>query len=174
MSAPDAAVPAKPQRIQLRRTKGWRKPDGVIVVSRPFDWGNPFAVGTPMALARVPALDGSPWEYEGRISADGNRHDYHHADGHWTQHTVRYMTRLECVELFERALTAPTPHLHLYRRRYEKPLRGPRRMVGTEWLTSEVARRELAGRDLACWCAPSLPCHVDVLLRVANEVLINA
>jgi hypothetical protein len=26
----------------------------------------------------------------------------------------------------------------------------------------------LAGRDLACWCAP-LPCHCDVLLRLANE-----
>lgn len=32
-----------PQRIQLRRTKGWRKPDGAIVVSRPSKWGNPYA-----------------------------------------------------------------------------------------------------------------------------------
>lgn len=31
-----------PKRIQLRRTKGWRKPEGVIVVSRPTMWGNPF------------------------------------------------------------------------------------------------------------------------------------
>lgn len=29
------------------------------------------------------------------------------------------------------------------------------------------AKAELAGRDLACWCAPS-PCHADVLLEVAN------
>jgi hypothetical protein len=34
-----------PKRIQLRRTKGWRKPDGAIVVSRPTKWGNPFRVG---------------------------------------------------------------------------------------------------------------------------------
>lgn len=33
-----------PQRIQLRRTKGWRKPEGAIVVSRPTIWGNPFRV----------------------------------------------------------------------------------------------------------------------------------
>jgi hypothetical protein len=26
----------------------------------------------------------------------------------------------------------------------------------------------LAGHDLACWCAP-LPCHCDVLMRLANE-----
>ena len=31
-----------PQRIQLRRTKGWRKPEGAIVVSRPSRWGNPY------------------------------------------------------------------------------------------------------------------------------------
>ena len=30
-------------------------------------------------------------------------------------------------------------------------------------------RRELAGRDLCCWCAPELACHADVLLEVANS-----
>lgn len=34
-----------PQRIQLRRTKGWRKPEGAVVVSRPSGWGNPFRPG---------------------------------------------------------------------------------------------------------------------------------
>lgn len=34
-----------PQRIQLRRTKGWRKPEGAIVVARPTIWGNPWRVG---------------------------------------------------------------------------------------------------------------------------------
>lgn len=29
-------------------------------------------------------------------------------------------------------------------------------------------KKELAGKDLICWCAP-LPCHADILLRVANE-----
>jgi hypothetical protein len=33
-----------PQRIQLRRTKGWRKPVGAVVVSRPSKWGNPYTV----------------------------------------------------------------------------------------------------------------------------------
>jgi Domain of unknown function (DUF4326) len=30
-------------------------------------------------------------------------------------------------------------------------------------------RRELAGRDLACWCGPVDPCHADVLIEVANR-----
>lgn len=29
-------------------------------------------------------------------------------------------------------------------------------------------RRELAGRDLACWCPETYPCHGDVLVSVAN------
>lgn len=34
----------------------------------------------------------------------------------------------------------------------------------------EEIRAELAGRDLACWCPTSSPCHADVLLELANEV----
>lgn len=29
-------------------------------------------------------------------------------------------------------------------------------------------RHELHGKNLACWCRPSQPCHADVLLRLAN------
>jgi hypothetical protein len=36
-----------PKRIQLQRTKGWRKPEAAIVVSRPSKWGNMFRVGDP-------------------------------------------------------------------------------------------------------------------------------
>lgn len=39
-----------------------------------------------------------------------------------------------------------------------------------EWLSPELraaARRELAGKDLVCWCAP-LACHANVLLEIAN------
>ncbi|WP_425087815.1 DUF4326 domain-containing protein [Stappia sp.] len=34
----------RPRRIQLRRTKGWRKPPNTVVVSRPSVFGNPFTV----------------------------------------------------------------------------------------------------------------------------------
>lgn len=34
-----------PERIQLRRTKGWRLPPNTIRVARPSEWGNPFIVG---------------------------------------------------------------------------------------------------------------------------------
>jgi hypothetical protein len=31
-----------PKRIQLSRKKGWRKPEGAVVVSRPSVYGNPW------------------------------------------------------------------------------------------------------------------------------------
>lgn len=34
-----------PKRIQMQRTKGWRKPENTIYVGRPTKWGNPFKVG---------------------------------------------------------------------------------------------------------------------------------
>ncbi|MGW6872865.1 DUF4326 domain-containing protein [Streptomyces xanthophaeus] len=33
-----------PHRIQRRRTKGWRKPDNAVIVSRPSRYGNPFTI----------------------------------------------------------------------------------------------------------------------------------
>lgn len=30
------------ERIQLRRTKGWRMPENTVSVARPGKWGNPF------------------------------------------------------------------------------------------------------------------------------------
>ena len=31
-----------PQRIQRRRTKGWRMPENTVYVGRPGKWGNPW------------------------------------------------------------------------------------------------------------------------------------
>lgn len=33
-----------PERIQLSRKRGWRKPEGVVNVARPTKWGNPWRV----------------------------------------------------------------------------------------------------------------------------------
>lgn len=35
----------KPQRIQLRRAKGWRMPADTVKVDRTTRWGNPFRIG---------------------------------------------------------------------------------------------------------------------------------
>jgi hypothetical protein len=35
-----------PKRIQRSRRKGYRKPEGAIVVARPSRWGNPFTIAS--------------------------------------------------------------------------------------------------------------------------------
>jgi hypothetical protein len=102
-----------PERIQLRRTKGWRKPAGVISVVRGTDWGNPYRIGDDFALSSY-----SAYGQQGTI------------------------TRPIAVLLF----------------RVWIELRG----------FAPQIRRELVGRDLACWCPLDQPCHADVLLEIAN------
>lgn len=34
-----------PKRIQRSRKKGWRKPEGAVIVDRTSKWGNPFKIG---------------------------------------------------------------------------------------------------------------------------------
>jgi len=39
-----------PRRIQRKRTKGWRLPEGAVYVGRPTEWGNPWRVGDRLML----------------------------------------------------------------------------------------------------------------------------
>ncbi|WP_344129111.1 DUF4326 domain-containing protein [Luedemannella flava] len=41
-------------------------------------------------------------------------------------------------------------------------------LLGTDQQLRAAVRELLAGRDLACWCPLSAPCHADVLLAIAN------
>lgn len=43
-----------PERIQLKRTKGWRMPENTVKVDRTTKWGNPFAPGKCGPLGREP------------------------------------------------------------------------------------------------------------------------
>jgi hypothetical protein len=149
-----------PRRIQRRRMKGWRMPDDAVYVGRPTKWGNPFRLGTPYGLAQEPGIGGDrDWDYEGRISAAGTRHDFHHADGRITVAHIRYLTASEAVELYRLALIRqPTASMRMAypSGSFVKP-------------TLDDARAELAGRDLVCWCPLDHPCHADVLLALANS-----
>lgn len=52
-----------PQRIQLRRVKGWRMPSGAVRVARPSRWGNPFTIahfGREEAVRRYRELFDAP------------------------------------------------------------------------------------------------------------------
>lgn len=45
-----------PKRIQRKRTKGWKMPEGAIYVGRPTRWGNPIRV--------IPCSKNGPFDLE--------------------------------------------------------------------------------------------------------------
>lgn len=69
-----------PQRIQLQRRAGWRKPEGAVVVARPSRWGNPIRI--------VPVHKSGPFD----LVRDGV--------GFVAQHTGLESARLGATERF--------------------------------------------------------------------------
>ncbi len=64
----------RPQRVQLKRTKGWRMPDNTVNVARPGIWGNPYRIGKePFINTAADAVEsfrwmllrGAGWDYPG-------------------------------------------------------------------------------------------------------------
>lgn len=68
-----------PQRIQRKRTKGWKMPENTVSVTRPGKWGNPY---------KVVEEDGMWWIKD----TDGNYWDAPHAES--------YSATKRCIDLF--------------------------------------------------------------------------
>ena len=121
-----------PQRIQRKRTRGWRAPNGATYVGRGTPFGNPWAV--------TRTNTGTGWAVQWAGHANQHRpiglNDFVPANDQNDAHKL-------AVELYETWV-----HAHPTLR--------------------ERIRRDLTGRDLMCWCAEPLACHVDVLLPLAN------
>jgi hypothetical protein len=145
----------------MSRQRAWRadNPDAVKV-DRSTKWGNPFAYRSRMGgLVHHPPGKPDEWDYEGRVSAAGMRHDSWNADGTITPLEVRWATLEECVEMYRRTITNPTRGMHdAY----------PSNWGHLAHCTLDEIRAELGGKDLACWCDLNKPCHADVLLELAN------
>ena len=54
------------------------------------------------------------------------------------------------------------------------PLPWPQGKIPKQFTTIEDVRRDLAGKNLACWCAPDAACHADVLLEISNRPICEA
>lgn len=109
------------QRLQLRRVKGWRVPEGAVRVDRATPWGNPFRVGR---MVHLPLL--RRWGWEPLLWRDWER-------------------------------PCPDPEEAVYRFRLN--------LMADEVAINRVLTG-LAGKHLACWCGPGVPCHAEVLLDV--------
>ena len=141
---PEAATP---KRIQLRRTKGWRKPEGAIVVSRPSKWGNPFVVGT-FKEGKIRYWCAAGWQ--------GSRS--------WLPNigAARTLTTEWYREWLEHDTLKPRCWHHSWIAKHVR-------------IKAALKSGELRGHDLACWCpledaaGQRVPCHADVLLELANQ-----
>lgn len=162
-----------PSRIRHRARVDGPLPDDTVFVGRRTKWDTCFRYRTPSGLVRYRPADPDTYEYEGRISAHGTRHDVHHADGTYTVFRVRYASRAELAELYRRTILDPDPgmvgaypsnrgHLITFRDPSDQRLRT---------VTADLIRDELAGKNLACACPADVPCHADALLAIANGEL---
>lgn len=133
-----------PQRIQLRRAKGWRMPANTVKVDRSTRWGNAWRVGSNMRCEGCPPEEGQPPGWR----------------------TCR--TAADCVAAYRQSVdwdptaTSVLPTAEGYLEvsgGYDDAIHVNRRSI----------RRFLAGKNLACWCALDAPCHADVLLELANH-----
>ncbi|MEU7170359.1 DUF4326 domain-containing protein [Micromonospora tulbaghiae] len=109
-----------PQRIQRKRTPGWRKPDNTVIVDRTSRWGNPYTVAD--------CIDAMIAETDAEA-------------------------RKVCVQAYDAWLDGEPEYAHVE----------PNRRA---WILANLPT--LAGKNLACPCAPGEVCHGDVLIRRAN------
>lgn len=133
-----------PDRIQLSRAKGWRKPGGAVVVARPGKWGNPWVPGKQARLI----IEGADHAMEIGFNQAGDRE--------WAVSCFRRW-------LVDRDPQLPGGVLSAEGVRWALAAFAARR----EALLGSL--HELRGRDLACWCPPGCACHATLLLELANQ-----
>lgn len=129
-----------PDRITLRRTKGWRLPPHTRVVTRATIFGNPFKAGDP---GRILTRD---VDYPLPMKVDADR----------------------AKRLYERWLRTgfhPTPDHALTR----NGVIAIKAEFAERRAAILAALPSLRGQNLACFCQPGPPCHAHVLIRMSNE-----
>jgi hypothetical protein len=137
-----------PRRLQLSRRKGFNLQAHSLAVNglpavncaRPSKYGNPFLVA-------------HDWQASFRAVALGERGD--------RQGRARATVKLYALWLRARRRTVKVDRRDFWQREV-LTVKAPKRPTRRE------IRRALAGKNLACWCRPGEPCHVDVLLEIAN------
>lgn len=135
-----------PARIQRKRTKGWRMPEGAIYVGRPTVFGNPFQAYKCDCCGYWDVRDDNGVTYL-------VNHEYvrqPHVKANRSTWTTKAQASREAVRLYDEELTYWV---------------GGRVNYDAEF---RAAVETLGGRDLACWCPLDGPCHADVLLEIAN------
>lgn len=153
-----SGVPRGPKRIQRKRTKGWRTPEGAVYVGRPSAWGNPFPLDGDWITWKAVALG-----Y--RADARGRRQLAVSLYEAWITDSSVVSLPLEDdggVIEFTSGHAVPMAQ-HARDIAY-----GASVLFDAPLLREPPNLEPLRGCDLVCWCPPSQLCHADVLLEIAN------
>jgi hypothetical protein len=156
-----------PLRIQRRRTKGWKLPPNTASVTRPGKFGNPFNLKSS-SHCWTALHHGFKADARGRQACSVAMFEA------WVRQGKARIVECKLVagksDEKQVAVVSQSPLIK----------------AGTPPTLYEV-RAELHGKNLACWCrlcavhkdgkplgvecADCDPCHADVLLKIANEVM---
>lgn len=132
-----------PQRIQRKRTKGWKMPSDTIYVGRGSKWGNPF---------RVVRYSDGKWA----VKCDSD------------ERQVAILTS-NCHAAYDTKQEAQADAVKCYKILIDPFFHGG--SLHEFWMSNANTKEiiiNLRGKNLACWCAHGEPCHADFLLKIAN------
>lgn len=131
-----------PKRVQrTRRTKGSKLHGGAVSITRPSRYGNPFRI-VGMSVVGMDWSDVVDWD---------------HGVGAMPEADVLYFEAADLSGAVEHAVELYRQLLAVRQQEWEPARFG-------KWISG--AR----GRDVACYCPPSAPCHGDPLLEAANAL----
>lgn len=150
-----------PERVQLKRVKGYRKPDGAIVVARPTVYGNPFPIEGSWIMWTAVGL-GWRGDSAGRRACAVALYRAWLTGEPVVLGPMAASTDGGALEFSDGSVVTMNDHC-MGIARFAAGLMGE-----TPTFPEPPSLDELRGHDLACWCRLDLPCHADVLLEVAN------
>lgn len=138
------------ERIQRKRTKGYKMPPNAVYVGRPTKLGNPFFVRDGLVHFQLN-------RYTSKIKWWDNRY-YHGLLPMWSLIDNDVINK-NIVNLYRRWLNGETKF-------GEEPSTWlPEAMIKPPPTKEEIIQF-INGRDVACWCSLDKPCHVDVILEI--------
>lgn len=131
-----------PERIQRKRTAGWRMPEGAIYVGRPSRWGNPIRITSERGrYSQMYRVHGSPLDLTGGPS---------YCDMATARHFAAWL--FECDLLNGRYPNYPS-------------LDEIRAELAGHDLACWCPPRRVSPNGSLC----EINCHADVLLEIANS-----
>ena len=132
------------ERIQRKRTAGWRMPEDGVYAGRGSAYGNPFAIvkikerqyNNPYYCIKLVIIN---------------------------ELSLQIYQTIDLNQYFE-----PNQVKKVAVKLYEKYIKLDHQEAGNNSILSKM-RRELPGKKIVCWCPLDQPCHVDIIIKLINN-----